>query len=417
MDMRRLYLVFLVLVMVCQQAGMAQNKPPAQGNGAPAKEQLDAQLKINRDAVLGGDIGAAVLMLSDANPKAREILLDALTQSKNSPARIAVCQALIKADKSAVKDIEVFIGPLLRVFDTQVPGEAQLAADATRIFDYEQIGEPLEKFVTDGSTPVGARVNAIQALKPRLDKRATIKLIELLEDPVKRVSSEAGIALESLGIEPGETREQRRATIEQIKTQTSEIFLGNRVRRLEQQIREIGADRDSWIPIHKTLLTRAYKALPDHIAKGKFLAEHLASSKVPVKLWALEEAFQWWNGTTPQFPSDQLNPILIASISDPHRDFRQRIAEVLSSMVVPESAQALLTQLEAEQDYRVKTELFDALGRACSSTSSPGVRYSSPSMYPQDCSPIFSSSIHGRSTCSGRLPPRASSDHPVQRPR
>lgn len=372
MDMRRLYLVVLVLVMVCQQTGMAQNKPPAQGNGAPAKEELDAQLKINRDAVLGGDIGAAVLMLSDANPKAREILLDALKQSKNSPARMAVCQALIRADKNAVKDIAVFIGPLLRVFDTQVPGEAQLAADATRIFEYEQIGESLEKFVTDSATPTRARVNAIQALKPRLDKKATIKLIELMDDSDRQVSSEAGIALASLGIEPGATKEQRQATIERIRAQTPEIFLRNRALRSEQQIRDIRTDRDSWIRIYITLLTSAYKTLPDDTAKGKFLAEHLASSRAPVKLWALEEAFRWYKGTTPNFPSEQLQPILIASISDPNRDVRLKIAEVLAQMVMSSSAQPLLTQLKAEQDDQVKTKQFEALGRACSSTAASG---------------------------------------------
>jgi HEAT repeat protein len=214
MDMRRLYLVVLMLVMVCRQVGPAQNNPPAKGNGAPAKEELDPQLKVYRGALLKGDIDAAELLLFHQDPNARRILLDVLNQKESSPARMVVCRVLIKSkdDNKAVKGIEVFIGPLLGVFDTQVATEAQLAADATRIFEYEQIGGPLEKFVTDSSTPVGARVNAIRALKPRLDKRATIKLIELLEDPDRRVSSEAAAALESLGIEPGATKRTQLGT-------------------------------------------------------------------------------------------------------------------------------------------------------------------------------------------------------------
>lgn len=381
MDMRRLYLVVLMLVMVCQQARPAQNKPPAQGNGAPANEELDAKLNIFREALLkNGSLPAATVLLDHEDPNARDILLDVLKQSQNSAARMAVCQALIKSrtDKKTVKNAEVFIGPLLGVFDTQVADEARLAAEATRIFDYEQIREPLEKYVTDSSTPVRARVNAIHALKMCLDKRATIKLIELLEDQAKSVSSEAQTALASIGIAPGASKEERQVTIEQIKQQTPAVFLGNRLDRLEEQKRAMVAELEDWKRVHVTLLAGSYKNLTDDAAKGKFLAEHLASSKAPVKLWALEEAFQWWKGTNPNFPRGLFEPILIGSISDRHKDVRLKTADVLASMVELNSARPLLTQLELEQDDQVKTRLFVALGWACSSavSSSPAANIS-----------------------------------------
>jgi len=374
MGVRRLYLVVLMLVIVFQQAGPAQNKLPGNNNnGAPAKEQLEPQLKVNRDALLErGDVVAAGIMLSHDDPRARQILLDALKQSKNSPARMAVCRSLIKAreNKQIVKAIEVFIGPLLEVFDTDVADEARLAAEATLIFEYEQIGTPLEKFMTDSSTPVRARVNAIQAVKPRLDKSATIKLIELLEDPDKRVSSEAADALASIGISPGATKEQRQATIEEINEQTDAVFLGNRLGLLEEQKRAMAAELKDWERDYVTLLARMHKNLTDDTLKGKFLAEHLASSKVTVKLWAMEEALRWWKGTARSFPSEQLEPILIALISDPDKDVRLRTAEVLAEVVMLNSTQPLLTQLEIEQDDQVKTKLFVALGWACSSAVS-----------------------------------------------
>ena len=294
MGTRRLYLVVLMLLAVCHQAGSAQNKPPGNNNSAaPAKEELDPQLIINRDAVLGGDVRAAGLMLSDDNPKARAILLDILKQSKNSPARMAVCRALIKAgaDKQSIKAIEIFIGPLLGVFDTGVADEARLAADATLIFEYGQIGAALEKFVTDSATPTRARVNAIQALKSRRNKRAAIKLIELLEDPDAGVSSEAAAALASIGIAPGATKEQRQATIEEIKRQTDAVFLGNRLGLLEEQKRAMAAELKDLERDYVALLTRMYKDLTDDTLKGKFLAEHLASSKAAVKLWRWKRLF------------------------------------------------------------------------------------------------------------------------------
>lgn len=374
MEMRRLYLVVLVLVMVCHQVGLAQTTPPAQGNGAPAKEELAAELSVFRKTLLTGDIEAADILLFHEDPSARKILLDALTQSENRPARMAVCRVLIKAKtgKREFKSVEDFIGPLLGAFDTDVAEEARLAAEATLIFDYEQIGEPLEKFVTEGDRPVKARVNALHALKQHKDKRATIKLIELLEDQDKRVSSEAAIALDLLGIVPGDTKEARLNTIKQIDEQATEVFLANRIDSLEQQKRtleaRLAAVRNSQI----TLLSRFYKSLTENAAKGKFLAEHLASPEAHVKLWALEEAFQWWKGTNPDFPREQLEPMLIGSISDPHKEVRLKTAEVLASMVELSSARPLLTQLQAEQDQRVRTALFVALGWKCYSAVSAG---------------------------------------------
>lgn len=373
MDTKRSYLVVLILLLVCRQIGLSQNKPPVQANGAPPQEELDPQLKVNRDGLLErGDIVAAGIMLSDSNPKAREILLDALKQSENSPARMAVCRALTKAkaDDKPIKDVQDFISPLLSALDTQVSEEARLAAEATLIFDYEQIRESLETFVTDSSTPVRARVNAINALKLRLDKRAAIKLIQLLDDSDERVVAEAQLALDSLGIVPGDNKEARQQTIERIENQAPEVFLGNRINRLEAVKRDMMLEVDTWQKFCLTLLANTYKMLPDDAAKGKFLAEHLASPRAPVKLWALEEAFQWWKGTNPNFPREQFEPILIGLISDPHKGVRLRTANVLASMVELNSARPLLTQLELEQDDQVKTEIFVALGWACSSAVS-----------------------------------------------
>lgn len=372
MGIKRQYLIVLILVVLCQRPCFTQDKPPAQGNGTPAKAQIDPQLKINRVAVLGGDVDAAGLLLFDDDPKAREILLDILKQSNNSPARMAVCRALIEArvEKKNVKDAQDFIAPLLEVFDTQVAEEAQLAAEAVLILDYDEIREPLEKFVTDGSTPIRAKINAIHALKLYQDKKATIKLIELLDDSDERVVSEAQAALDSLGISPGESRTARQATIEQITNQDAEVFLGNRINRLETKIRNLMAEMDSWEKLHLELLASTYKTLPDDAAKSKFLAEHLVSSKAPVKLWALEEVVQWWKGTKPDFPREQFEPILIGLISDPHTYVRLRTADVLALMVELNSTKPLLAQLEIEQDEQVKTRLFVALGWVCSSAIS-----------------------------------------------
>lgn len=85
MSAKRLYLVILMFAIGCQQASIAQEKPPVPAQSTPASAELDPQLKVNKDALLNGSIDAATVMLFHDDPKAREILLDALKQSENSP--------------------------------------------------------------------------------------------------------------------------------------------------------------------------------------------------------------------------------------------------------------------------------------------------------------------------------------------
>ncbi len=231
MNTWRLYLVILTLAIGSRQVCLGQNKPvvpPA--NGTPTKAQIDPQLAVNRDALLGGSLPAAEVLLFNEDPNAREILLDVLGQSENSPARIAICQSLInaKAGGNTVKDIQSFIEPLLGVFATEVADEARLARDATLIFEYEQVREPFEKLLGDASKPVEVRVNVVRALKLRKsDMAATIKLITLVDSSDKQISAEARRALESLGVEVGENANARGEIIRGIIEQGRVSFLQN----------------------------------------------------------------------------------------------------------------------------------------------------------------------------------------------
>ena len=248
MSTKRLYLVILMLAIGCQQAGIAQEKPTAATKSTPANAELDPQLKVNKDALLNGSIDAATVMLFHDNPKAREILLDALKQSKNSPARMAVCKALNQArvSKKAVKNDKDFIEPLLGVFDTKTDAEAQLAAEATLIYEYDKIREPLDKIFTDPNKPVKTKINAIHALKLRLGMKATIRLIELVDDPDRRVSAEAENALHSLGIPVGEDPQTRKQNIDAIEDQGQVAFLRTQLIRQDAQMRKEKAALDLW---------------------------------------------------------------------------------------------------------------------------------------------------------------------------
>lgn len=374
MSSNRLYLVVLTLAIVSQQAGICQDKPalPANTNGTSAESKPDEQLEINRNALLNGPsdeirITAATVMLFSENPLARKFLLDVLTQSENSAARMAVCKALIQArsSKEPVKNTEDFIQPLLGIFATENAEEAQLASEATLIFKYEKIGKFLEELVTDPSKPVNTRINAINALKLRPDMMATIRLIKLLDDSDPQVAEEAKKALHTLGIPVGTDARTRQQIIRDLERKGRDEFLRDWLIRQESLMREMRAELDMWRKSYLTALDKIYATIIDDAAKGNFLAEHLGNPRPKVKLWALEKVSQWRKGTNPKSPAD-LEPILINLISDPDRDVRLKTARLLSLMRELNSAQRLLDQLGSETDDEVRTALLDALGGAVS---------------------------------------------------
>ena len=376
MSTKRLYLIILMLSIGCQQAGISADKPAFASNatnGASAEVKPAEQLEFVKNALLNDPneemrIKAATMMLGSQNPLAKQILLEVLGLTNNSAARMAVCKALIQArsSKEGIKNKDDFIQPLLGVFSTEIAAESQLAAEATVIFEYDKIGQSLEKIAIDASRPVKTRLNVIQALKLRPDMEATIRLIRLVDDPEKQVSAEAEKALRSLGIPVGEGAETRRQNIDELEREGLEAFLRTRLIRKDTEMSRLETELNFWRERYLSALGKIYDDISDDAARGKFLIEHLGNSEAVIKLWALEKVYQWRVASgTAKLPSE-LEPILVNLISDQDKSVRLQTATLLSLMRELNSAQRLLAQLEAESDEQVKIELLDALGGACS---------------------------------------------------
>lgn len=368
----------LLLAVGCQQGSIGQEKPAQTSDKMVAGGELGRQLKINKEALLQGTseqirIDAATVMLFSEEPQAREILLAALSQAENGAARLAVCKALSQARgvQGTIKAKGDFVQPLLEILTTKDFAEAKLAAEATLLFEYEQISEPLEKIATDSSLPVKARLNAMYALKLQPDMRAIFKLIELLDDSDVQITAEAEKSLHSLGIPVGKDAETRRQIIDELKRKGRDEFLRDWLIRQESRMHELETELGSWRELYLSALDKIYEGINDDTAKGRFLAEHLGDSKEIVRLWALEKISQWRVGTKSELPAE-LRPILVNLVSDQNRDVRLKTARLLSLMGQLDSSQRLLQQLEVEQNDEVKTELFVALGGACYYAFLPG---------------------------------------------
>jgi len=389
MSATRLYVVTLLLVIGCGRPEMqntALGDPSLSavegfGQGPtnsklprPTNAKPDKQLEINKNTLLKDPseemrINAATVMLFNENPLAREILLDALNQTENSAARMAVCKSLIQArsSKEPVKNDEDFIQPLLGIFASEIVAEAELAAQTTLLFEYEKIGGSLEKIASDASQPVKTRLNAIYALKLQPDMMATIKLIELVDDPNDpegQISAASEEALRYLGIPIGTSAETRIQIIFELERKGRDEFLKDWLIRQEEQMRLMKIELTLWRELYLSALGQIYDGTTDDAARGEFLAKRLASSKSEVRLWALEKISQWRTGTNPKLPAE-LGPILIGLISDQDRNVRLKTAKLLALMVELNSVEHLMAQLEAEQDDEVKMQLCVALGGAC----------------------------------------------------
>jgi len=375
---RQVFLILFLMVIGCQQISIGQVKLAPASEAVPLEAELDRELKIYRSTLLEGKneqirIDAATVMLSSEKPAARIILLEALKQSENSAARMAVCKALIQARSSdtPISNKEDFVMPLLGVFSSDVVVEVQLAAEAALLFEYEKVGPALEELATNPSNPVIKRLNAIHALKLRPDKRATIKLIRLVDDTNMQVAEAAEQALHSLGIPVGRDAETRAQIIRELESKNKDEFLRDWLIRQEEQIRKMRSELSLWQGRYLSSLGTIYDSMSDDTARGKFLAEHLAGSETVVKLWVLEKLAQWRRGTNKPKLSVELQQALLKLISNENRDIRLKTARLLSLIWELNSAQPLLEQLNAERDDEVKLELFVALGGACYYASLP----------------------------------------------
>jgi len=375
-------LVILLLVIGCEQVDKGESTLPV--DEAIAEAELGRQLKINKDALFKAvteriRIDAAGVMLFTDDPLARKILLEALKQSENIAARVAVCKALsqARAEQKPIRNKEDFIQPLFDILSVGTDDSAKLAAEAILIFEYGQIAKRLEGLSITTSLPVQARLNAIYALRLQPDMKAVFKLIELLDDPDDRVAAEAEKALRSLGTPIGKDAEARKQIRSELIRKGRDEFFRDLLIRQEAQMRRLETQLDLWRELYLSALDKIYDGVSDDAAKGQFLAEHLGDSKEIVRLWALGKVSQWRVGTKSELPVE-LGPILVNLVSDQNRDVRLKTARLLSLMGQLNSSGRLLQQLEIEQDDEVKMELFVALGGACYYAFLPGSEFSIP---------------------------------------
>jgi len=234
--------------MGCQSVGIGDNQPPVPKKVESSEAGLTKELRIYRNTLLEGKsdqirLDAANILLFSAEPSARAILLEALGMQENLSARNAIFKALnqARADHRQIRQKDDFIEPILTILaNEQDTTQAELAAEATLVFEYSRISGPLEKMAADDSLTAVARGNAIRALKLHPDMQAIFCLIRLLDDPDDMVASAAGQALKSLGIPvAGKDLKTRQEIVEQLRSKGKDEFLRNWLIRQEARMDDL----------------------------------------------------------------------------------------------------------------------------------------------------------------------------------
>ncbi|OHB64916.1 MAG: hypothetical protein A2Y77_03980 [Planctomycetes bacterium RBG_13_62_9] len=344
---------------------------------AVASAEMDQELVLIKDQLLNNKdeatrISAASVLLYKEDPIARALVLDALRQTENPLAQAAVCRALDRSrtDSRLLPNRGEFLQPLIDILGVvEDPGMAQLAAEATLMFTYDQVQAGLEGIAGDSQLPVTVRCNAIYALQLHPDKRAVLRLIALLEDPDGTVASAAGDALNSLGISFPEDAEGRRRAITALEQQGPEAYLQKRLVRSEADIRALRAAVLRWQEYHRSVLDEWYATLADVTAKSGFVGERLKTPEPEVRLWALDRLGELMRGTGKFKLSEETGKTLLSLLSSRNRQVRLKTAQLLARMGELNSAGRLLQQLKVEEDAEVRHEMFVALGSACYSAS------------------------------------------------
>jgi len=371
------YLLIFLLLLSVQRPALSDQKSAAEVGGKGAEAEFDPQLQLNKDALTSKGsaeemrVKAANLLLFSDKPKAREILINVLKDSENNAARMAVCRALsiAGARQKEVTKSEDFIYPLLEILRSEsIFSRSKLAAEATILFEYDELCKPLGSMVADSNLSTQARINAIYALKLQPDKRAVSKLIDLLNDKAEQVASSAKKALEKLGLPVQEGGRNVEELKEWLSNKDENEFLRSLVIRWEIEARGTQDKLEQWKSQYLDVLDKYYYTIVEDTAKAELLSGCLKSPASIKKLWALEKISEWRRGTNPKLPGD-IGPILINLLSAPDRDVRLKAAKLLSLMGQFNSAKKLLERLNAEKDEEVRMAIFVALRVAVSYSS------------------------------------------------
>lgn len=362
MNLDRISLIIFLTVTLTAGILCAAETPAVASDPPKVKAESLEKLRFVKTTLLNGPtvqdrFDAAVSLLKSEEKAARAILLETLAIKDNSAARQAICNTIINS-RHAIADKDDFLKPLLAILAESDGKDARLAAEATLIFEFDEISDALTQIAVSAENPRQIRLNALYALKLRpVEKQAVATIASIINDPDKQVAQAARKAL-PFWIPAGMSTPE---ILRYLKRLSSSEVIRKTINFQEKEVRRLENEKDKWQKLYLSSLSREYD-LADDTEKGKILLGRLGSDLVPVRLWALEKVA---NLSPSVVLPPQFNTQLLGLISDSDRNVRLMTARLFSKMSDRNPAEKLLARFKVEEYDDIKLELFKALAEAC----------------------------------------------------
>lgn len=378
MYLDRLSLVFfLAVALTAQLICAADDKTSITSPAVKIETEAGNKLRFVKTTLLNGPtaqdrLDAVAELLYSNDKSARQILLDTLAISDNSPARQAIFQSIINSS-SAISDKDDFREPLLAILSEDNDSDAKFAAQATLIFEFNEISKELKKIINTPDLDRNIRLNALYALQLRpVERQAVAMIASHISDPDTRIAQSARQAL-PYWIPAGMSGKE----IDQYVKHLSQNEITRRwIDFQEKEARRLENESQKWQKLYISSLSREYDLAVDN-EKGNILLSRLGSDLSPVRLWALDKIAVLSPSVVKVLPP-QFNTLLLGLLSDSDRDVRLTTAQMFSNMSDRNPAAKLLTQFNVEKFDDIKLELFKALGEACHFAFSTGSTFKLP---------------------------------------
>jgi len=363
----------------CSTAQSAEEALTDDSDKAVVEDESSRQLRIYSDALLRGASDgirqdAAMGLLIRKDEVSHKVLIEALSSTDNSPARMAVCRALIKGRSLgfAAGAMDVFLLPLVTALKSPEVPLSRSAAEAMLVFRFDQISAAFSE-LTQTENDKKLRLNAIYALQIRAEPEALRSLVKLLEDADPEIVRAAELALqESFGMPVGTGKDVWAKILADLNKKNPTEIHRDRLLRQENRLREVQADRDRWQKLYIDTLDKEFELI-DAAAKTAYLQDKLGSELPAIRLWSLDKVQRFTS-----LAATGLREKLLSLLSDDNRQVRLATAKTLSTMSALNPAEKLLDRYQQENDPQVAAAIFEALGEACFFAFSQGSKITLP---------------------------------------
>lgn len=299
---------------------------------------------------------ASELLLTRTYPAAAVALKQFLASSTNSPAKIAIAQAIARQGTSHKE----FIEPLIAMLTGKEPSVRTPAARALVTYKNDGITEKLVSIALDVKLDKPVRLVTIEALGTVLDKPAVDALVRLLDDKDTTVRDAATDSLTRLTMRTfGKDRYQWKLWWAREKHKSQSQWLKDLANTIARAKTALEADNAQLRDRLAKAVTSLYAATPA-AQQEAMLMNFLADTLVDVRLVGVKLASGRVSASEKLWPKAQEKVRVMLADEDPR--LRGPAAMLVARLGGSEALSALIERLKEEEVTQVRQDLLKAIG-------------------------------------------------------